>query len=223
MRLSNCASALIIAFASSTLTATFAADGADWMDEDGPKLPEGVTTNDTVMIKKDSSPFALILQAEALLKSDKPDKAIEVIRRSLDLNMEDADAHLIYAKALERKLEKQKVEDPALFNKCVKEWLAVLRNTYGDEKGETFRGVGIPGINGRFWEDEDRHKPARQHLIKLTGTSPKVWETNDKFMAKVARSGTGTVSGKIIKAESESSDKAAPKKTADSKPVNATK
>lgn len=178
-------------------TPAFAQDGPDWLS-DGNSLPKGVVSNDNVMVKQDSSPFSLTVAAERALKSDKPDKAIELIQRSLELNKEDLEAHMIYAMALERKLSKQATEDPVLFNRCVKEWLSVLRNSYGEEKGETFHGIGIPGLNGKWFEDEDRQRPARQHLIKLTGFSPKPWETNEKFLTKVQRSGETSVSAKLI-------------------------
>lgn len=178
-------------------SSALAGDGPDWLSEDT-KLPKGVVSNDTVMVKKDSSPFSLILQAQKALRSDKPDLAIDLCRRSLELNNDDADAHMVYAQALERKLGTQANEDPMLFNLCVKEWLSVLRNTYGDEKGVNFHGIGIPGASGAWIEDEDRHRPARQHLLKLTGSTPKPWETNEKFLAKVRRSGETSVSGKVI-------------------------
>lgn len=179
-----------------------AGDGPDWLSE-GEQLPQGVTTSDTVMLKKDSTPFSLIIQAQRALKSGKPDLAIDIVRHSLELDNDDADAHMVYAEALERKLAKQEQEDPMLFNLCVKEWLSVLRSSYGEEKGLNFRGIGIPGAGGGWQEDEDRHRPARQHLLKLVGCTPKPWESNDKFLAKVRRSGETSVSGKIISKNKE--------------------
>lgn len=172
-------------------------DGPDWLSDPN-ALPKGVVSNDNVMVKKDSSPHELVLQAERALKSEKIDRAIDLIKRSLDQNMEDLDAHMVYATALERKLSTQTTEDPKIFNQCVKEWLAVLRNGYGEEKNETFKGVGIPGFNGRFFADDERQGPARSHLIKLTGSSPKPWETNARFLTKVLRHGEATVSGKMV-------------------------
>jgi len=177
----------------------FSGDGPDWLDDPN-DLPKGVVTTDTVMVKKDSSPFALTVAAERAMKSDKPDLAISIIKRALELEPDDADSHMIYATALERKLQLQHNEDPKLFNQCVKEWLSVLRNQFGEEKATNFHGIGIPGAGGKWFEDEDRHRPARQHLIKLTGFSPKPWETNEKFLAKVLRSGETSVSGKVVNA-----------------------
>jgi hypothetical protein len=207
-----------IAFALS-LQPAMANDGPDWLDDPN-KLEKGVTTNDNVLIQKDSSAVQLLMLADRALKSDKVDRAIDLIKRSLDLNMDDLDAHMSYAMALERKLQMQKVEDPAVFNLCVKEWLAVLRNKYGEEKAETIDGIGIPGINGRFFADDERHTPARNHLVKLTGTAPKPWETDKKFLAKVCRHGETSVSAKVVqdpyaKAKAPATSKAdddAPKK-----------
>ena len=101
----------------------------------------------------------------------------------------------MYAEALEGKLKEQTDRDPALFSKCVKEWLIVLRQECGDEK-LTYHGLGIP-IMGKFYEDDERVIPARQHLMKLTGTMPKVWETDTKYLKRVT-AGTHKLSGKVI-------------------------
>lgn len=180
---------------------SWSADGADWMDEGRTDLPKGVVSNENVMIHKDSTPFSLTVQAQRALKSDHPEHAIKLCRRAMELDPDCAETHQIYAEALERKLAKQPTEDPELFNLCIREWLAVLRNQFGEEAGTSFHGIAIPGAGGKFYEDEDRHRPARQHLIKLTGTSPKVWETNERFLKRVERAGTTSVSAKIIKDE----------------------
>jgi len=200
-------SALAVTVFLVNLTPARANDGPDWLNDPN-ELPKGVVSNDNMMLRKDSSAAELLLMADRSLKSGKIDRAIDLIKRSLDLDNEDLDAHMSYATALERKLASQTVEDPAIFNRCVKEWLAVLRNKYGEEKSETIGGVGIPGINGRFFADDERQGPARNHLIKLTGSSPKPWETDAKFLAKVQRHGEATVSGKMLH-DTDTDDKAA--------------
>jgi len=179
------------------LVPALANEGPDWLSDPN-ELPKGVVTNDNVMVKKDSSAMSLIVQADRALKSDNIDRAIELIKRSLELNNDDLDAHMSYAQALERKLATQKVEDPKVFNQCIKEWLAVLRNKYGEEKNETINGIGIPGFNGRFFADEERQVPARNHLVKLAGAAPKPWETDTRYLAKVCRHGEASVSGKMV-------------------------
>ena len=176
-----------------------AEDGADWLDDGGKALPKGTVSNDNVNISNDSSPFQLTVEAERALKSNKPDRAIAIIKQSLELDPEDLEAHMIYANAMERKLANQSSEDPELFNKCVREWLAVLRNEYGEEKGENFHGIGIPGLSGKWYSDPDRQDRARTHLIKLTGSAPKVWESNERWLAKVTRSGETSVRAKLLK------------------------
>ncbi len=196
---------LVLLTLSSFSLPAYAGDGADWLS-DAEELPKGVVKNENVMISKDSTPFSLTIQAERALKSGNYEKAIEFGKRALELNIDDCDSHLIYAKALEAKLAAQKKEDPLLFNHCVREWLYVLRNTYGDERGVNFRGLGLPGVGGAWNEDEDRQRPARQHLLKLTGCVPKLWETNEKFLKKVSRTGESSVSGKIISKDKDANE-----------------
>lgn len=194
-----------LAMSVSALTASFlinlaparANDGPDWLSDPN-VLEKGTVSNDNVMIQKDSSALSLMMQADRALKSDKTDRALELIKRSLELNDDDLDAHMSYALTLERKMATQQIENPSLFNQCVKEWLAVLRNKYGEEKNETLGGIGIPGLDGKEFADEERQGPARHHLVKLTGSAPKLWETDAKYLARVERHGEATVIGKMI-------------------------
>ena len=48
-------------------------------------------------------------------------------------------------------------------------------------------------------EDEDHTIKARQHLTKLTGFSPKPWETDTRYLKRVLAKTTESVSGKIVK------------------------
>jgi hypothetical protein len=192
---------LFLALATAVFLVNFApvkaGDGPDWLNEKS-EAPRGVVSNDAAMVRKDASATELLMAADKALKSDKTDLALTLIKKSLKLNNDDLDAHMSYAIALEKKLNKQKAEDPETFNQCVTEWLAVLRNKYGEEKAETYHGVGIPGINGRFFADEERQGPARSHLLKLTGFAPKPWETDAKFLAKVLRRGEAAVTGQVV-------------------------
>lgn len=180
-----------------SINAAIADDGPDWLDDGSKPLPKGIVSNDNVTVSNDSTPFHLTVEAERALKSNKPDRAIALIKRSLELDNEDLEAHMIYATALERKLANQTSEDPELFNRCIREWLNVLRNAYGEEKGENFHGIGIPGLGGKWYSDE-RQDRARSHLIKLTGAAPKYWESNERYLSKVCRSGEASVRAKLL-------------------------
>jgi hypothetical protein len=105
----------------------------------------------------------------------------------------------LYAECLEKKLRKQKEKDSALFMAAVGEWLIVMRGERGDEKGLTnSSGLGIPGFT-YLYRDEDRAIPARQHLMSLVGYLPKGWETDQKYMRKVAKQAEAIVNGRILK------------------------
>ncbi|MFX5680438.1 hypothetical protein ABTE28_20290, partial [Acinetobacter baumannii] len=81
-----------------------------------------------------------------------------------DKDLDNADTHLVYAEALEKKINKQTSKDNELFKKCVKEWLIVYRGEKGDERGlSNSHGISIPML-GKFYEDEDRSIPAKQRL-----------------------------------------------------------
>jgi hypothetical protein len=134
--------------------------------------------------------------AEFCLHQGKVEEAIKLCQHALE-QKDDPDLHQIYAKALQQKLESQDERDPTLFRKCVAQWLMVLRQT-GGEENLTFHGIGIPG-EGKFWEDEDRSMPAKQHILHLTGHLPKVWETNEKFLNRVSKESKTTVLGNLVK------------------------
>ncbi|CAN5496826.1 hypothetical protein BH11CYA1_BH11CYA1_13230 [soil metagenome] len=59
-------------------------------------------------------------------------------------------------------------KDPDIFNLCIKNWLVVLRNEVGEEKGATYKGIGI-GLG--YFQDEERTINAKHRLKVLTGYS----------------------------------------------------
>jgi len=143
------------------------------------------------------SPKSLSFLAENSLREGNVDKAIHLLKQALSMDNDDADAHALYAEALERKLRKQDEKDPELFNKCVREWLLVMRNEVGEEKGMNVKGVGVPGI-ATFYRDEDHNIQARNHLVKLTGSAPRAWETNTKYLKRVLEKPHEMVAGKVV-------------------------
>lgn len=145
---------------------------------------------------------AMARAAQYCVENEQYDKAIKLSRMAIDQNDDDNEIHQVYAEALEGKLLKQVHRDPALYNQCVKEWLIVLRQETGQAKIANSHGIGIPGM-GYLFRDEDSVMPARKHLMKLTGKIPKVWESDSKYLAKVLKPTTESVTGKMVHSDSE--------------------
>lgn len=177
------------------------ADNQEPEEQNSTNYPAGVTSIDAIMSGKPNG-RALASAAEYCVQSEQYDKAIKLSRLALDKNYDDNEIHQVYAEALEGKLKEQVDRDPTLFNQCIKEWLIVLRQETGDEKGLTVHGIGIP-IMGKFYEDDERVIPARQHLMKLTGSAPKFWETDNKYLKRITTSGANKVYGKVVPHDSQ--------------------
>jgi tetratricopeptide (TPR) repeat protein len=146
------------------------------------------------------APGAYARKAEYCLKQGYIEQAIKLSEKAIDLR-DDPDLHQILAQALEKKWKAQTERDPALFRRCISEWLIVLRQPGGEEDLSS-HGLAIPGM-GKLYQDEDRKLPAKRHLIQLTGYCPKVWETDTKFLNRVANLTKQSVNGKVVKADSE--------------------
>jgi tetratricopeptide (TPR) repeat protein len=159
---------------------------------------EGVTSIEAFQIGPQTA-NSLSRGAEYCVHNEQYDKAIKLSKMAIDKNLDDNEIHQIYAQALEGKLSEQVERDPSIFNECVKQWLIVLRQEYGDEK-LSYHGLSIPGM-GKFYEDEDRVIEARKHLVKLTGGAPKVWETDAKWLKKVLVPSNTSVYGKVMPGE----------------------
>lgn len=158
--------------------------------------PRKVISIDTLTDLKDTSAETLgFASAYAVRNGNNADQAISLCRKSLLKNNDDIDVHLQYAQLLEGKYREQGEPDPTLYMTCVKEWLLVLRNEAGDEKDMNFHGVGLPFI-GFLFKDDDRVILAKSHLIGLTGFGPKGWETDTKYLERVAKH--SAVQGKIL-------------------------
>ncbi len=170
------------------------------------KLPPGYVESIDAYVDGKPTANALGLAAEYCIRNEKYDQAIKYCQKALDKDWDDADTHKAYAEALEMKYNKDPDQDPKVFNRCVKEWLIVLRNEAGEERGSSWHGLSIMG---NFYDDEERQIPARFHLIGLTGRIPKAWETDDKYCKAVFKE-TTNVSGKILaKAKLDKPDDAA--------------
>jgi|688.fasta_scaffold138076_4 hypothetical protein len=144
-----------------------------------------------------NSPETYLFRAEVAINREQWAQAVKYLRKSMKGNDDDIDTHKYLAICLEKQMDEQTDRDPGMFKECVKEWLVVLRNTKGAEKGLTFKN-GLSPTNNKKWEDEQTAGMARQHLKELTGQEPKRWETNDKFIARVAKPAEENVQAKVL-------------------------
>ncbi|HEY9682176.1 MAG TPA: hypothetical protein V6C89_13460 [Drouetiella sp.] len=144
-----------------------------------------------------NTPETYLFRAEVAINREQWAQAIKYLRKSMKGNDDDIDTHKYLAICLEKQMDEQTDRDPGMFKECVKEWLIVLRNTKGAEKGLTFKN-GLSPTNNKKWEDEQTAGMARHHLKELTGQEPKRWETNDKFIARVAKPAEESVQAKVL-------------------------
>ncbi|MBS1998053.1 MAG: hypothetical protein JSS86_17140 [Cyanobacteria bacterium SZAS LIN-2] len=133
-------------------------------------------------------------RARVSLKNGNVSRALALAQRAMKMDDDDMDIHLIYAQALEAKVERQTERDPYLYKKCLSEWIKVYRNEVGMEKGMTFKGLNLMG---NMYNDDEFGNLAKKHLIKLTGYAPKLWETDNHFITRVTKEVETSVSGKI--------------------------
>jgi hypothetical protein len=131
----------------------------------------GVVTSDQFLELGVPSANGLRIEGEQALKMGKIDRAIMVLQRSVELAPRDMDGRILYGEALEKKLLRQKDRDPKLYNFVIKQWLFV----------------------GKMAEFADQGQQGYNHLYKLTGTVPKRWEKEKKFLARVLIPEDGSV------------------------------
>ena len=144
-----------------------------------------------------NTPETYLFRAEVAINRQQWGQAVKFLRKSMKGNDDDIDTHKYLAICLEKQMDEESDRDPSKFKECVKEWLVVLRNTKGAEKGLTFKN-GLSPTNNKKWEDEQTAGMARQHLKELTGQEPKRWETNDKFIARVSKPAEENVTAKVV-------------------------
>ena len=168
-------------------------------------------TNDQFFGNGRSTPVVNLFRAELAIRSRNWDQAIVYLRESMTADDDDIDTHKYLALCLEEKMKQEPEHDPEMYKECVKEWLIVLRNMKGPEKGMTFKN-GISPRNTAKWGDEEGSMMASQHLLKLTGSVPKRWETNNKYLVRVAKPAEEIVTAKVV---SKKKTAAAPKEGVD--------
>lgn len=178
-------SLIVISCGLGAWTAAIAADG------DSDDIP-GVRDYDDIFSSSTSN--TLLMRAKQSMRAKNYSKAIKYLEAAQKLNDEDPDVLTLYAEALDEKLAHQADKDPEVFKKCITAYLRVMRNEVGEEAGMNFKGIGIMNT---LYNDEERGRFAKKRLKALTGYLPKPWETNDKYLERILRPATTTVTATI--------------------------
>jgi hypothetical protein len=163
---------------------------ADNMKGDGPRIQE----YDEIVSPDMESASSIANRARHALKNGNVSRAMSLAARAMKMEDDDIDIHMVYAQAMQAKLERQTEKDPELYKKCLHEWMLVYRNEVGMEKGMTFKGINIMG---NFYNDDEHGNPAKKQIIKLTGYAPKPWETDNHFITRMTKQAETAVSAKI--------------------------
>jgi len=164
--------------------------GGESMQGDAPHVHD----YDEIVSPDMETAWSLAERARVSLKNGNVTRALSLCKRAMNMDDDDMEIHLIYAEALEAKVQRQAEKDPELFKKCIHEWVLVYRNEVGMEKGMTFKGLNPVGT---MFNDDDHGILAKKHLIKLTGYAPKIWETDNHYYTKVFKPAETTVTAKI--------------------------
>lgn len=151
-------------------------------------------TRDAEDLFTETSARSLLMTAKQSMRHHNYNKAISFLSRAVKLDPDDPDVVCLYAEALEEKLSHQVEKDPTVFNLCVKNWLSIVRNEVGEEKGTTYKGIGI---GAGYYQDEERTMKAKHSLKALTGYLPKPWETNDRYLRRVLKPASTSVMATI--------------------------
>jgi hypothetical protein len=128
-------------------------------------------SSDRLLELSTQTPEALRLEGEQSMRNGNYDKAISLLKKSVELSPSDMDGRLLCAEAMEKKLLKQQDKDPVLFNALVKQWYVVAKKA-------------------NFL---DQQMQGRSHLTMLTGSAPGRFETEKRFLAHVLIPEDGSV------------------------------
>jgi hypothetical protein len=140
---------------------------------------------DDITSEEFESPRILILKAQQALRHRDVDRAVSQMERAIGLAPKDVDVHYFYALSLEAKMKRARFKDEKTFGNCVNSWLKLYRGEVGDEKGLTFKGVGLAA--GSFSDDEMAMQ-GKEHLLSLVGFLPKAWESDKKYVKRAVAS-----------------------------------
>lgn len=111
------------------------------------------------------SPVSMRAHAAQHLKKGKYDLAIKLTEAVIEKTPEDMEARQIYADALERKYAAQATGDPYLFNRCVKQWYFLYKQS----------------------DQPEVITLAAKHLQEMTGRSPYIWPTAKMYLSRVLK------------------------------------
>jgi hypothetical protein len=126
---------------------------------------QALVSSDQLLDISTSTSSALRLEGEQSMRFNNIDKAVLLLEKSVEMSPADMDGHILYAEALEKKLARQKTQDPQLHNLVVKQWFYIAKKAdYMDQK--------MQGL---------------KHLANLTGSKPRMLETDDRFLARVLK------------------------------------
>ena len=124
---------------------------------------DGVVTSDQLLELGTPTADSLRLTGEQFLRMGNLDRAIMVLQKSVEMSPSDMDGRILYATALEKKLTGQEDRDPQLYNFLVKQWLYVLKKA----------------------DFMDQNAQGQAHLVALTGTFPRKYESRGRFLSRV--------------------------------------
>ncbi len=111
------------------------------------------------------SPVSMRSHATEHLKKGNYELAIKLTEAVIEKTPEDMEARQLYADALERKYKGQATGDPYLFNRCVKQWYFLYKQS----------------------EQPEIISLAAKHLQELTGRSPYIWPTARMYLSRVLK------------------------------------
>lgn len=200
---------LLFSFLQGTGNCLYAAEQSDDGAQEESESTGIVESNKMFEESEGRSAETLLAKAESAYRQKDLEHALILVKRSLKLNDDDIDAHCLYAKLLQDELQHQDEKDPKLLATCVKEWLLVLRNKVGPEKGINTADGG--GFMNNFYRDEDHTIAAKHSLVKLVGSLPKTWEKDDKYLKRVLTPAAVAVSGHVLKKKSNEDNDATEK------------
>jgi hypothetical protein len=127
------------------------------------RIEDGVVSSDQLLELGTPTADSLRLTGEQFMRMGNLDRAIMVLQKAVEMTPSDMDGRILYATALEKKLTKQEDRDPQLYNFLVKQWLYVLKKA----------------------DFMDQNAQGQAHLVALTGTSPRKYESRARFLARV--------------------------------------